>query len=488
MDTHFSALITAWFIVPMAMYTLSLTVFYHNRRSTANRFFSAFLFCGSTWLSIGLFYFAFKETAPRLIPVQMVFGSWACTAFYFFARAFAFEKYPFRALETFVLIPSAYITGYCLVLEIFTGPYESFASTVHFENGAIHRETTIHYLVYTAGILLCLLAGLWSLASAYRKTRDPLLRRRISTVMVFLAIGLFGAVFINNILAIILGFRGFERYSLIPLLFSLSGIAVSLLRHKAWTIEYLMDIIEERNRSIESELDMARLIQQKLLPRGAPSVRGIDFHALYAPMDKVGGDYYDFYADGDRLDVIIADVTGHGIPGAFLAAITQTGFQFYEQMGITGAGLLDRLDSMISQKSVNSMFVTASVAHLDMGRRRITLSRAGHCIPILHRRSDDTIVELRGRGRALGIGKGTFEEKTYPVASGDRIVLYTDGVEETASPAGEFFGTERIYRWLRDAGELGAGEACGSLMRSLESFAGNAQRDDDVTMVVIDIM
>ena len=477
-----------WLLIPTLLWALSFTVLYHNRRSLANRIFSLFLFTVALWLLAGVVFFTFPALLPRLLPLQMIAGSAFSLLFLLFTRAFVDEDYSVRLRDFAWALPTLYVICYAAALAASPSLFTAYADGVWIDGGRLHREPTIHYLLYSIGVITCSCAGLAVLLRGLLRTKEPFKRQRIVTVLVFIAVGFIGGFILNNVTTLA-GHGGYEQLSVIPLLTAAAGVAVSLLRHKAWTIEHLLDIIEERNRVIEQELDMARLIQRKLLPQETPRLAGIGFHALYLPMDKVGGDYYDFREDGDSLDVIIADVTGHGVPGAFLAGITQAAFRFHHGAGMRGAALMERLDAMISARTVRSLFVTAALVRLNLGSRLLSYCRAGHCTPLLLRGADGAVIELHSSGKALGLtDKSGFEEKTIGVLPGDRVVIYTDGLVEARSASGEMFGEERLRETLKSARALPAEETCRFMVSALGAFTNGVPGEDDVTMVVIDIL
>lgn len=243
----------------------------------------------------------------------------------------------------------------------------------------------------------------------------------------------------------------------------------------------------ERNDLIEKELDLARLIQSRLSPESPPNVTGFNIAAACLSMDKVGGDFYDLTELPGGVRVFVGDASGHGIPAAFLASVARTAFDFTTREDESASDVLRAMDSVISQRSVRSMFVTAVFARLTP--KRMEGATAGHWPPLLFRGRDGQFVAIKGSGRPLGVGEGAqyigFGVDLMPQ---DRLMFFTDGIVEVRNREGDFYGEDRLRDLVVAQRALPAGELLKAVFSSIEGFAEGMGISDDATLVVIDLV
>ncbi|TAL31373.1 MAG: PAS domain S-box protein [Spirochaetes bacterium] len=245
-------------------------------------------------------------------------------------------------------------------------------------------------------------------------------------------------------------------------------------------------LISARNLEIEYELDMARLILERLLPSQVPLVPGIRTHAVCMPMDKVGGDFYDLYEQDGRLYFFIADVSGHGLHGAFLSLIAKMALDGAREKSAPPLALA-AVNRAVYRSTVNSNFVTAFYGVLDVASRRVRYSCAGHPAQILHRRSTEEFIELKTKGMPLGwFPSVRLEEAEVTLRAGDRLLIFTDGITECLSEAKELFGEERLMDCMRRGAGDKADYFSGRLVKELASFRGSDRFNDDLSFIVID--
>jgi phosphoserine phosphatase RsbU/P len=242
--------------------------------------------------------------------------------------------------------------------------------------------------------------------------------------------------------------------------------------------------------SINHELEMARQIQLSILPRETPKIKGLEIAARYIPMGSVAGDFYDFIiVDEQHVGILIADVSGHGLPAALIASMLQVAltaqFGHASEPGRVLAGLNQALCGKFRQD-----FVTAAYLFVDMEKSSMSYAGAGHPPLLLWRGSTATAVEVSENGLLLG----HFPEETYsvvqvPLEPGDRAVLYTDGILEARNPAEEMFGAERFMRSLEYNHSLGSELLADSLLDELSRWSGHTRgedQEDDITLLAID--
>ena len=166
-------------------------------------------------------------------------------------------------------------------------------------------------------------------------------------------------------------------------------------------IRYYHKLLKERNNTIERELDMARLIQKKILPIQSPNLPGYVIGSLYIPMDKIGGDFFDYIEGPEYCDFFMADVSGHGVPGALIASILKMSVQYLMESHLTPPEMLHIMDKAVSERGALGMFATGMIVRLFLDTNKILYSNAGHHALLLHRRSNDTFIELTTVGCLL---------------------------------------------------------------------------------------
>ncbi len=249
---------------------------------------------------------------------------------------------------------------------------------------------------------------------------------------------------------------------------------------------------EKEAERLENELDMAREIQMKLLPPKVPQVKGFDTDAVYRPAKEVGGDYYDFFPiDREHLGIIVADVSGKGIPGSMIMATTRTILRFVAAGNISAADTLAKTNAIVAADIKRGMFVTAFYLVLNARNRTLLCASAGHN-PMALVRGDGTLELINPSGIALGFDKGpifqrTIKEQKLQLNPGDRIVLYTDGVVEAMNNKNDEYTDERFYNYAKAKHKNDSKSFIQGLLADLESHKGNAEQHDDITIVTFKV-
>lgn len=242
--------------------------------------------------------------------------------------------------------------------------------------------------------------------------------------------------------------------------------------------------------AINMELEMARQIQLSILPRDTPRIQGLQIVARYLPMTSVAGDFYDFImVDEKHVGILVADVSGHGLPSALIASMLQVALTAQAGHASDPARVLSGLNQALCGKFEHN-FVTAVYVYVDMEKKLLTYAGAGHPPVLFWRKSVGNVSEVLENGLFLGM----FPEATYasvqlPVAVGDRGVLYTDGIPETKNPSQEEFGTARFKRFMESNQSLAVDQFADGLLDELSRFSelprGEGQQDD-ITVLTID--
>lgn len=242
-------------------------------------------------------------------------------------------------------------------------------------------------------------------------------------------------------------------------------------------------------RRLEEELRIARQIQLGLLP-ACPIAPGYTFDAKYLAAREVSGDFYDFLYHGlpeGRLELLIADVTGKGIPAALMMAHSRAVMRA-EALRATGpAELLLQTNRILTQDALARLFLSALYARLDIASGVVTYANAGHDRPLLVRAGTGAVSELDAPGVILGaFPRIELHDCVVQLRPGDTLILYTDGVTEARNGARELFGDERLAQ-AAQAGALGgnAGHVARTILDAVTTFTAGAPQADDVTLVVI---
>jgi len=234
---------------------------------------------------------------------------------------------------------------------------------------------------------------------------------------------------------------------------------------------------------IQKELEVAKRIQLSILPGTFPNSDNFCVAARYVPMTSVAGDFYDFIVADDRqVGLLIADVSGHGVPAALIASMVKLAATAQRGNARDPSGLLSGMNAALYGNTQNQ-FVTAAYVHLDSEAREFRYSAAGHPPMLLLR--DGHVREVQENGLMLA----AFDFATYSTASqklepGDRLLLYTDGIVEAASARGEFFGQEALGALLRQTMEISPAEAVDRIISAVQQWA--VTQDDDLTVLVCD--
>jgi len=248
---------------------------------------------------------------------------------------------------------------------------------------------------------------------------------------------------------------------------------------------------EERLLAINKELEIARRIQSSTLPQSVPTLAGLEIAARYVPMSAVAGDFYDFLCvDEKRVGILVADVTGHGVPAALIASMLKVAFASQAANAHDPARVLTGLNRSLCGK-FEDHFVTAAYLFVDLEKSLLRYSAAGHPPLMLASCSAGEVWEFEENGLMLGM----FPEAAYSsveirVGPGDRCLLYTDGLFEAKNTAQEEFGKLRCKDFLEMQRDIPAAGFADALLKTVAGFSGhNAGRaqEDDITLLVLDI-
>lgn len=242
-----------------------------------------------------------------------------------------------------------------------------------------------------------------------------------------------------------------------------------------------------KKERMEREMELARQVQQSVLPHTFPQLAGHRFAALNEPARQVGGDFYDVIPLGpDHFGLAIADVSDKGMPAALYMALTRSLLRAEAQRELSPAAVVANLNRLLLELGEPNLYVTLFYGVVECKTRRLTYVRAGHDRPVLLR--DGKTEELAGQGAPLCVfspPQFSIEENAIPLASGDYLVLYTDGLSDILLPDGGLFDRQQLLDLLQAHVGLSAEELCETVFARLSAVRGNAEQYDDMTMLVL---
>jgi phosphoserine phosphatase RsbU/P len=242
-----------------------------------------------------------------------------------------------------------------------------------------------------------------------------------------------------------------------------------------------------REQSQTRELAEAREIQRWLLPREIPQILNCEISAVWQPVREVSGDYFDVMKFNDHQTALcIADVMGKGMPAALLMANLQAVMRSFASSTTSPKDLCARINSLICSNVDAGKFITLFYGLVDMNEKRLLYTNAGHNAPVLIHR-DGSCERLSEGGTVLGlIYDGYYSMGEVELRSGDRLVMFTDGLTEARDANDEEFGEERLLNLLRGFKELAARELEQEITRAVNEFS-HGEMGDDMTMIVVAI-
>ncbi len=258
-------------------------------------------------------------------------------------------------------------------------------------------------------------------------------------------------------------------------------------------MENLAEVTADRER-IATELNVASTIQSSMLPcifPAFPDQKDFDIYADMHPAKAVGGDFYDFFkTDENHLWVVIADVSGKGVPAALFMVIAKTMLKNYAGFGASPAEVLAIVNDRLCENNEADMFVTVFIGVFEISSGIFTFSNAGHNYPLLYRKggafdwlksSPDFVI--------AGMEGMKFRDNRVAINPGDRLFLYTDGVTEALNRKEELYGDDRLIETLNrpEAREMSIDELVTYMKADLASYADGAEQADDITMLVLEI-
>jgi serine phosphatase RsbU (regulator of sigma subunit) len=246
---------------------------------------------------------------------------------------------------------------------------------------------------------------------------------------------------------------------------------------------------EHRLRAINKELEIARQIQSSILPREVPSVAGLEIAARYLPMSAVAGDFYDFLTPkSNQLGILVADVTGHGIPAALIASMLKGAFAGQKAHAQHPELVLVGLNEALCGK-FEEHFVTAAYLYADLDAKIVRYAGAGHPPLLLSSRSNAEARSIEQNGLLLGMfAEAVYSSIEIPLQQGDVYVLYTDGLLESTNAKAEEFGLLRCKQFLASNSRLPPAALADALLSEIARWSARSlgrPQEDDMTLIVM---
>jgi len=263
--------------------------------------------------------------------------------------------------------------------------------------------------------------------------------------------------------------------------------------HTHLTVDRLRTSVSEKNAALEkaqqqmsAELDLARAMQVAILPSRFPVAVGCDGAARMLPATTMGGDFYDFIElPGGRIGLVMADVSGKGVPAAFFMAVARTNLNALAATASGPADCLQRTNDVLLTQNPMDLFVTVFYAVFDPATGVLTYSNGGHNPPLLRRANGHVEMLTSAAGLVLGMFPASYEEDAVQFAPGDTLVLYTDGVTEAFNVEVQMYEEGRLVERVRDDGGTTAKGLVTAIFDSVIGFSGAAPQSDDITVAVL---
>ena len=439
-----------------------------------------YLFLGSAFVTVGMVSVAYCFLRRRFEPLLV----WLAA----FAALYGIRMWLQSQLMGFELARSPVLTRMSVAIDFLIPiPGFTFLQIAGFTGRSGKLKITRLSAVFLALVVATLIFGpqplfytinnivvtvfLWILLFRSLGKRTP--NREIAAVRIgvlsFVALALF-----DNTLGAVWSLQHFEPF----------GFAVMLGTFGYMAARRTLDREVELGE-IQKELELARSIQQSILPTGFPQSANFSVAAGYRPMTSVAGDLYDFLLANDReAGLLIADVSGHGVPAAMIASMVKMAADSKGALAAQPAALLREMNAALHGNTRGEM-ITAAYVYLDAERQELCYAAAGHPAMLMLRHGSVTEVVENGLPLAAA-ALDSYQEKRLALKTGDRFLLYTDGLVEARNGAGEMFGEERLNQSLTATAAFPAEAAVAQILAAVERWS--AEQDDDRTVLVCDYL
>lgn len=260
-----------------------------------------------------------------------------------------------------------------------------------------------------------------------------------------------------------------------------------LVHERTRDLETKNELLEKQHKRMETELDIARSLQGAMLPQRMPKHPSYSGRAIMRPARELGGDFYDFFVIGeDEIGLVIADVSGKGVPAAFFMAISRTVLQSSAREGRSAGDCLAETNSILCEQNPLDMFVTVFYGILNLRTGELSYANGGHNPPIIVRESGEVAELPITGGIAMGIMPGfSYDQGSLTLEKGDTLFLYTDGISEAMDTEGREFTVDRLVASLSESHRQSLDIVVSNVTDAVSRFVGDAPQHDDITYLVV---
>jgi len=285
--------------------------------------------------------------------------------------------------------------------------------------------------------------------------------------------------------------RGFQAGAVDYVHKPFSPAVVKARVHTHLVLRETREKLAQQLLAIQKELETARQIQQSILPETVPQIDGLDIAARYVPMAAVAGDFYDFIVvDNKHVGILVADVSGHGMPAALIASMLKIALAAQSAHADDPAQVLHGLNQALCGKFQHH-YVTAAYVFVDIKKRTLTYAGAGHPPLLMWSGGSPGVRDVTENGLFLGkFDFATYSSVKLSLSAGDYGLLYTDGISEANNPEGVEFGSDRFRQFLADEKNRSANQLLDGLLKDLACWSARGEGedlDDDITIVAIHV-
>jgi PAS domain S-box-containing protein len=259
------------------------------------------------------------------------------------------------------------------------------------------------------------------------------------------------------------------------------------------TISEQKKILEDYKNKMVRELGIAKSVQKAIIPKTFPFRDNFEVYGVSMPSEELGGDYFDFFQlDDELIGILIADVSGHGVPSSLITTMVKAYFEYYTKRYWEPEKVLYNVNKDMAAIIMDTGFyLTAYYCVLDLNSLRLTVSTAGHDYGLCATQGSTEVLKLGegAEGTILGIfPEAEYFSETVQLNKNSKVVLYTDGITEARADTGEFYGTDRLEDFMVRNVELGAQDAVENLVQEIDSFYGTSKPNDDRTLVIFNVL
>ena len=270
--------------------------------------------------------------------------------------------------------------------------------------------------------------------------------------------------------------------------FDLADLEITIKRTRSHIAQW-KEAVRARDQlsMLQSELALASRMQQTILPHDFPSDSTFDVHAEMVPARQIGGDFFDTFAlDRGRIGLLVADVSGKGVPAALFMMSSRTALKGAAIGSVRPDAVLSEVNDFLHAENRDFMFVSVVYAIYDPETGAFSYANGGHCCPLVVHRDGSATVLPCSRGIVLGLRGGIeYREAEARLAPGETLVMYSDGVSEAFNVVKEEFGLDRLRRLFEGAPPANAEEANTRVMEAIFAFAGDHVQSDDITCLAV---